>query len=138
MNRLLVMVATTTGAAALAAVPAVLGLVGNPSFSHQLPVHVPSQVAKVLVSSDPAARAVEPGDDRARSSHRAPPTSARASSSRHAEPGDDNGGATRHAEPGDDHRQGGGSGSGSGSGSGRGGSDDATHSGGRHDRGSDG
>ena len=82
MNRLLVMVATTTAAAALAAVPAVLGLVGNPSFSHQLPVHVPSQVAKVLESSDPAARAVEPGDDRGRSSHRATPTPARASSSR--------------------------------------------------------
>ena len=65
-----------------AAVPAVAGLAGNPSFSHKLPVHVPSQAQ--LVDFDDHGRAVN--------------------TSRAPEPGDDHGGLRTGAtpEPGDD------------------------------------
>jgi hypothetical protein len=62
-------------AAAVAAVPAVVGLAGNASFAHSVPVQVPAHVQSI--------------DDRG-------------GQTRTAEPGDDKGGQTRTAEPGDD------------------------------------
>lgn len=131
MNRIALAVASAAAACA-AAVPAVLGLSGNPSFSQHIPVPVPSKAH--LVQFDDSGQAVgditsstsdlryedrssgrvrEPGDDRgSRSSSHEPgddhggerPT---ASSSRHREPGDDRGGRTSGStsashEPGDD------------------------------------
>jgi hypothetical protein len=103
MKRLLIFSAAAA-ATVTTAVPAVAGLAGNPSFSHKLPVKVPSQ-AKVVEFEDgrpastleprhsrgPAAvpRTSEPGDDNG-------------GVTRNPEPSDDNGGLTRHVEPGDD------------------------------------
>jgi hypothetical protein len=102
-KRIAIVIATAGTASVLAAAPAVAGLVGNSSFSQQIPVPVPSgahqvhQVEDRLVvnSSSPASSApsrtrhAEPGDDRG-------------GVTRTAEPGDDRGGVTRTAEPGDD------------------------------------
>lgn len=122
MKRLLIFSATAVAAAAVAG-PAVAGLAGNPSFSHKLPVHVPSQAQ--LVQFDDHGRAVhtitpstpgdehrrpgrpgrttEPGDDRG---HTTEPGDDRG---RGVEPGDDRGGVrvTREPEPGDDRGAGG-------------------------------
>ena len=110
MNRIALVIASAAAACA-AAVPAVLGLSGNPSFSQHIPVPVPSKAH--LVQFDDSGQAVgditsstsslryddrssgreqEPGDDRGGSS---------------GEPGDDHGGdrtpASSSREPGDDH-----------------------------------
>jgi hypothetical protein len=103
MKRLLLILAAIVATGGIAATPAVAGLAGNPSFSHQIPVPVPSQAqspqfaddhgrdgAVPAVSTSPA-RHAEPGDDRG------------GSGSGHAEPGDDHGGAAGHGESGDDH-----------------------------------
>lgn len=85
MKRLLLIIVSFLAAAAAIVVPAVMGLAGNPSFSHQLPVRVPSQARSgpvVLTDDLPAHRSVgstghrddrrherrhlEPGDDRGR------------------------------------------------------------------------
>ncbi|HEY7263750.1 MAG TPA: hypothetical protein VH589_19975 [Trebonia sp.] len=79
MKRLILIVAGVAVAGGVAATPAVAGLAGNPSFSHEIPVPAPS-----------AAKTPEFADDHG-------------GITRHAEPGDDRGGATQHAEPGDDH-----------------------------------
>src|SRR3954471_6808668 len=93
MNRLVMAVATVTAAGAVA-VPAVLGLSDNPSFSQRIPVPVPSSAQ--LVQYDDHGQVA---DDRAIS------TSSSARSSHSAEPGDDHGGQrhSREPEPGDDH-----------------------------------
>jgi len=103
MKRLLLILAAIVATGGIAATPAVAGLAGNPSFSHQIPVPVPSQAQSPQFADDhgrdgtvPAAspsptRHAEPGDDRG------------GSGSGHAEPCDDRGGATGHGEPGDDH-----------------------------------
>lgn len=128
MNRLLIASAVAVGACAVA-VPAFAGLAGNPSFSRQLPVNVPSQAR--LVDFDDSGRAVgerraddatpsparsrsaEPGDD---SDARSGPTSSddgaddsarggggsSGTATRSAEPGDDRGGRNGGIEPGDD------------------------------------
>ena len=108
MKRLLLILAAIVATGGIAATPAVAGLAGNPSFSHQIPVPVPSQAQSPQFADDhghdgtvPTAspspiRHAEPGDDRG-------------GATRHAEPGDDRGGVTATAEAGDDH---GGSGSG--------------------------
>jgi hypothetical protein len=108
MKRLLLILAAIVATGGIAATPAVAGLAGNPSFSHQIPVPVPSAAQSPQFADDhgrdgavPAAstsptRHAEPGDDRG-------------GTTRHAEPGDDRGGAAASAEPGDDR---GGSGSG--------------------------
>ena len=86
MNRIFLASALGVAAIAVAAAPAVAGLAGNASFSHEVPVQVPSK-----------ARIAHPVDDHGRdASHHASPTSTAALS---PEPGDDRG---RHAEPGDD------------------------------------
>jgi len=123
MRRLTILCAS----AAVAAVPAVFGLAGNPSFSQTVPVHVPPQVKTASTQSTtatPAARDdhgrhAEPGDDRGTDAPRTAPASrspAPTSSPAavpgvtpvapriddhgiHPEPGDDRG---VHVEPGDD------------------------------------
>jgi hypothetical protein len=95
MKRLLLILATIVATGGIAATPAVAGLAGNPSFSHQIPVPVPSQAQSPRFADDHG--------------HDGTVTAASTSPTAHAEPGDDHGSATAHAEPGDDH---GGSGSG--------------------------
>jgi len=103
MKRLLLILAAIVATGGIAATPAVAGLAGNPSFSHQIPVPVPRSAQSpqfaddhgrdgaVPTASPSPTRHAEPGDDRG------------GSGSGHAEPGDDRGGATGHGEPGDDH-----------------------------------
>lgn len=84
MNRFLIASAAAVAAMA-AAVPAVAGLAGNPSFSHKLPVHVPSQAQ--VVEFDDHGRAVStvtPVRSTTKPSETPSPT-------RTPEPGDDNG-----------------------------------------------
>jgi len=76
----------TVGATLLAAVPVVMGLVGNTSFAQSVPVHVPSR-AIVVDDRVSQSKHIEPGDDKGGVTH--------------VEPGDDKGGLT-HVEPGDD------------------------------------
>lgn len=98
MKRLALILAAVAVAGGVAATPAVAGLAGNPSFSHEIPVPVPSSAKAPLFADDhsrdggpvPAVATTEPGDDHG-------------GGTPHAEPGDDHGGATPHAEPGDDH-----------------------------------
>jgi hypothetical protein len=124
MRRLVVLCA----AASVAAVPAVIGLAGNPSFSHTVPVSVPSQakVANTTVhdaGDDRLAKSVSPSPSATQIPSAIPSTTSsaattavpgttsddRATSGREAEPGDDRGLASEpgddrgvHAEPGDD------------------------------------
>src|SRR4051812_47630189 len=78
VKRLLLILAATVAASGVAAAPAVAGLAGNPSFSHQLPVRAPSQAQLPRLADDhgrdglaptpaptPSRSAqLEPGDDR--------------------------------------------------------------------------
>jgi hypothetical protein len=50
--------AAVVAAGALAAIPAVLGLAGNPSFSQQVPVRPPQHARVLVLSSSHAPRAV--------------------------------------------------------------------------------
>jgi hypothetical protein len=109
MNRLMIVTAIA-GASCAIAVPAVAGLAGNPSFSHRLPVRVPSQAQLVhfddsgkVVGVASQSRLTEPGDDRGTDI-------GVARSSRAPEPGDDRGGdqtsttsGPGEPEPGDDN-----------------------------------
>jgi len=116
MKRLLLILAAIVATGGIAATPAVAGLAGNPSFSHQIPVPVPSQAQSpqfaddhgrdgtVPTASPSPTRHAEPGDDRGGATGHAEPGDDRGGSgSGHAEPGDDRGGATGHGEPGDDN-----------------------------------
>jgi hypothetical protein len=113
VKKILLIGAAVIAAGGIAATPAVAGLAGNSSFSHQIPVRVPSQAnAPQLVddhrpaavpSASATSRHVEPGDDRGGASRTPEPGDDRGGASRHVEPGDDRGGASRTAEPGDDH-----------------------------------
>jgi hypothetical protein len=90
MKRLALLAAGT----ALAAIPAVIGLTGNPALSHRVPVRVPSGAVPVKVAdTQPEVHRQGHGSDDASPS---------AGPARPAEPGDDKGGLVRHAEPGDD------------------------------------
>ena len=121
MKRLALILAGVVVAGGAAATPAIAGLAGNPSFSHEIPVPVPSAAktpafaddhsrdgATVPASAtarrrrrprrhDPARRA---GDERRVTRGRAGDD--HGGITPHAEPGDDHGGLTPHAEPGDD------------------------------------
>ncbi|MGZ4653884.1 hypothetical protein, partial [Oryzihumus sp.] len=107
MKRLLLISAT----AALAAVPASIGLWGNQSFAEEVPVSVPAR-ATLVATSSPAKPThepthAEPGDDHrgTTATHAEPSDDHRGTTATHAEPGDDHRGTTAtHAEPGDDHR----------------------------------
>jgi hypothetical protein len=91
MKRLALIVAGVAVAGGVAATPAVAGLAGNPSFSHEIPVPAPSAAKAPLFADDHGGLTphAEPGDDHG-------------GITPHAEPGDDHGGITPHAEPGDD------------------------------------
>lgn len=120
MKRLLLILGVTVAASGVAAAPAVAGLAGNPSFSHQLPVRVPSQAQSPQLIDDRTAptrsatpepgddrggatRHPEPGDDRNSTTRQAEPGDDRSGATGQPEPGDDRGGVTQHAEPRDDH-----------------------------------
>jgi hypothetical protein len=92
MKRLLLILAAIAATGGIAATPAVAGLAGNPSFSHQIPVPVPSQ-----------AQSPRFADDHGRDGTVTAASASPSSRPSRAEPGDDHGGAARHAEPGDDH-----------------------------------
>jgi hypothetical protein len=135
MKRLLLILAGALVAGGAAATPAVAGLAGNPSFSHEIAVRVPTTAQTPVFADDhghhPATTpsATTPADDRGGRSPHAEPGDDRGGVTPHlepgddrggastltAEPGDDRGGATPHAEPGDDR-----GGRGGGHGSGRG------------------
>ncbi len=133
MKRLLLISAGVLAAGSVAAAPGVAGLTHNPSFSHQIPIRVPSQVhlpqlvddhgadITAPTSTNRTSRSAEPGDDRGSSPRKAEPGDDRGSSPRKAEPGDDRGSSPRKADPGDDRGSSGSSGE---SGSGGSGSDD--------------
>ncbi len=147
MRRLIIIAAT----AAATAIPAVIGLTGNPALSHRVPVQAPSQTIAVQQATehpgpstsrsssthsepgdDRGRNHSEPGDDRGRSSTHSEPGDDKGGSSTHSEPGDDKGGSSTHSEPGDDK---GGSSTHSEPGDDRGGS--TTHSGGHGGHGGD-
>jgi len=126
MKRMVLILAGVVVAGGVAATPAVAGLAGNPSFSHEIPVPAPSAAKTPLFADDqvrsgatvkPAddhggqTRHAEPGDDRGGQAPHAEPGDDRGGQAPHVEPGDDRGGVTTAAEPGDDHgRHGGGRG----------------------------
>jgi hypothetical protein len=88
MKRIMLVAAGIALAGGIAATPAVAGLAGNPSFSHELPVPVPSKAKQPVFLDDHGG-------------------GTRSQATPHAEPTDDHGGLTPHAEPTDDHRRGG-------------------------------
>ncbi len=112
MKRLLTFAVVTI----VAAVPAVIGLAGNPSFAESVPVRVPATAQTVAAQTVAAAHATptttddkggqtkhpEPGDHRGGGAKARPSASPTTSSSAHPEPGDDKGGLAAHPEPGDD------------------------------------
>jgi hypothetical protein len=91
-KRVLLIAAGVALAGGVAATPAFAGLAGNQSFSHSIPVPVPS-------SAKPPTFADDHGHDGSAAVPAAP-------RSTHVEPGDDRGGATPDAEPTDDHHRG--------------------------------
>ena len=119
MKRLIMIIAGVMVAGGVAAAPAVAGLAGNPSFSHEIPVPVPSTAKTPLfddgsrAASAPTTAAVagersehkeiEPGDRRGQASRSAEPGDDNGGRTPHAEPSEDNGGLTTHAEPSDDN-----------------------------------
>jgi hypothetical protein len=101
MKRIALIAAGIALAGGIAATPAVAGLAGNPSFSHEIPVPVPGTAKQPVFLDDhggsttgPATRHDEPTDDHG-------------GLTPHAEPTDDHGGLTPHAEPSGDHQHGG-------------------------------
>ena len=72
MKRLALILAGVAVAGGVAATPAVAGLAGNPSFSHEISVPVPSAAKTPLFADDhsrdgatvPASATAQPGDDR--------------------------------------------------------------------------
>ena len=119
MKRIMLVAVGIALAGGIAATPAVAGLAGNPSFSHEIPVPVPSKAQQPVFLDDhggrtpsPATRHSEPGDDRGHAATtpaapRAVPTDDHGGLTPHAEPSDDHGGLTPHAEPSGDHHSGG-------------------------------
>jgi len=97
MKRILLIAAMATAASGIATAPAIAGLVGNQSFSHDLPVRVPSN------ATSPSLVADDHGSDRTSPITSITPVSAPTSSDNL--PGDDHGGVTasRTPEPGDDN-----------------------------------
>ncbi len=101
MKRILIVSAIAAAAAAVS-VPAFAGLANNPSFSHRLPVNVPSQAKVVQLDDHGKVVGNKHGSDDPTSTRVASPT--HKASRGEPEPGDDRGGATngRPTEPGDD------------------------------------
>ena len=93
MKRLLLILAAIVVTGGIAAAPAVAGLAGNPSFSHQIPVPAPSKAQQPSFADDH-------GRDGAVTTPAS--TASKSTATAHPEPGDDHGGATSattHAEP---------------------------------------
>jgi hypothetical protein len=121
VRRILLIAAALIAAGMLAATPAIAGLAGNPSFSHDLPVDVPSQAKSPQLADDdhhgsptatvtPApssARHLEPGDEHGSATESAEPGDEHGSATTHVEPGDDHGSATENAESSGSHGDGG-------------------------------
>ena len=111
MKRLALILAGVAVAGGVAATPAVAGLAGNPSFSHEIPVPVPSAAKTPVFADDhsrdgatvPASATATRRDDRGGVTRHAEPGDDRGGQTPHAEPGDDHGGITPPGEPGDDH-----------------------------------
>lgn len=112
MKRLALILAGVAVAGGLAATPAVAGLAGNPSFSHEIPVPVPRAAKAPLFADDRSGdgphrgavpRHAEPGDDHAGVTTHAEPADDHGGTPPPAEPSDDRGGVTPHAEPADNH-----------------------------------
>jgi len=93
MKSLLLISAGIVAAGAVAA-PAFAGLNHNPSFSHQIPIRVPTQ-AQIQPLVDDHGSDAQPTP--------LPSPSLLPTTSRHVEPGDDHGGDATQTEPGDDH-----------------------------------
>ena len=113
MKRLVLIIAGVAVAGSVAATPAIAGLTGNPSFSHEIPVPAPSAAKTPLFADDQvrSGATVKPADDHGGQTRHAEPGDDRGGQAPHVEPGDDRGGVTTAAEPGDDHgRHGGGRG----------------------------
>jgi len=106
MKRVLIFSIAAGAAIAVSAAPAVAGLIGNASFSRQIPVQLPSGATPAQLADDHGGRATlsattgvptaQPTRSEVEDRHGAPKTS--------AEPGDDNGGlgTSGEPEPGDD------------------------------------
>jgi hypothetical protein len=103
-QRILIAAAAAAGACVIA-VPAAVGLSGNPTFSRRIPVRVPTS-AQVITYDDhgKAITARESGDHSLPSTSVAPSRSAH--SSHEPEPGDDRGSSTESAEDRGGHRGG--------------------------------
>lgn len=106
MNRILLFTGIAAAACIAAAAPAVAGLSGNPSFSHDVPVRVPSRAQLVQFDDHGLVRGAEDRTDVRAGTPRGTPTAARRGEpepgvdrSATTEPGDDRGTVT---EPGDD------------------------------------
>ena len=103
MKRMLLILAAVVATGGIAAAPAVAGIAGNPSFSHQIPVPVPSQAQSPRFADDHGHDGAVTATPTSSASH-AEPGDDRGGASAHPEPGDDRGGATAQAEPGDDRK----------------------------------
>jgi hypothetical protein len=108
MKRALIFSVVAAAAVGLAAAPAYAGLVGNASFSRQIPVPVPSGATAAQLSEEHHSRGpssptatLTPGT----TDNRGPGQSGQPAGPRESEPGDDRGGArtSGELEPGDDH-----------------------------------
>jgi hypothetical protein len=139
-HRVLVIVGAAAGACAIA-VPAALGLSGNPSFSQRIPVRAPSSAHIVTVDdhSGAASEAVHTRHGHREVARRDDDRSSTAPGGRETEPGDDRG-DRRGADDGNRERNRGDDGThdGSGNDGSGGGHDGGGHHGGGHDGGSDG
>jgi hypothetical protein len=78
-------------AGALASVPAVLGLAGNPSFSQQVPVRPPEHARVLQLHHAQPSAAIPSATARAVTITTASPTARTGSDGQEAEPGDDRG-----------------------------------------------
>ena len=119
MKRVLIFSAVAAAAVGLSAAPAVAGLAGNASFSHQLPVRVPSGATAAQVADDHGHEAVDNDSDTNSATPTATPTSASPTATRTdrdehhgsptpsttTEPGEDRHGSPTGTEPGDDRGQ---------------------------------
>lgn len=127
MRRLVLIFTAFLAAGGIAAVPAIVGIAGNPSFSHQIPVRVPTHARPVHLVDDAAGAA--------RSSPEAVPSThgtADMNHTRRVEPRQDSSARTGEVEVGDDRSR---RGNRDGADDGRRG--DSSSGGGRDDRGRD-
>ena len=100
MKRVLIFTGVAAVAIGLSAAPAVAGLAGNPSFSHQIPVRVPSGATTAQLADDH-------GDDNRPTGGPSTPASIQSTTDdRHGSPSPTDGdrpGSPTASEPGDDH-----------------------------------